>query len=199
MASQQQSSKTPLHIRDRLMTPDYLYEYFNQIFSFDGDVCAASADESRHKRFFSPEDDALFTPWSELGKTVWCNPPYSEQGVWIDTAIANAKDGVATAMLLPSFNGQAYWSKIADQRGVVYNIIGRIDFIAPEDFEKDDGKGNVIKIRKGDPVKGNTSGSCVVVFRSYKYNTAAPLKWVYRDEMRAQYNKDAEEDLDFLL
>lgn len=196
MPSQQQSSKTPIHLRDRLMTPEYLYDYFDGIYSFTGDACANGEDESRHANFLSPEDDALNTSWKPLGTSIWCNPPYSQQEAWVDAAIQNAEQhDLQVAMLLPTFNGQSYWEKIADKLFIMVNIIGRIDFISPEDFEKEDTNGRTIRIAKGDPIKGNSSGSCVVQIRRTGYHNASPLKWVRKVDMQRQYAQKLEDML----
>lgn len=178
MSRQDHHSSTPAAVRDRYRTPQYLFNYFDDLFHFTRDVCAENEEIALCSDFIDPETDGLLTPWGKPGDMVWCNPPYSDQESWIICAIENALKGVGSALLLPTFNGQDYWTDIAANMTGLVNIIGRVSFIAAEDFYR---KGKLI--RKGDEVPGNTSGSCVVLFGTK--NTGA--LWVRRDEMKTPY------------
>lgn len=191
MASQQQSSTTPPELRDRLQTPRFIFDYFNELLSFDVDVCAEDAIAAKCPVFITPEIDGLSTDWCMFGERAWCNPPYSEQALWIYTAQNNACDGMMVAMLLPSFNGQSYWEFVFSRATKIINIVGRIPFEAPEAFTKKvkvkRASGPVIKevqIKKGDPIPGNTGGSCIVIFGKIPPGITLP-DWVHRDDMVA--------------
>jgi len=63
-------------------TPPELFDPVNELFHFDLDVCA-TADNTKCKRFISPEDNAFEKRWLiETGPslvksaTCWMNPPY---------------------------------------------------------------------------------------------------------------------------
>lgn len=94
------------------MTPGELFEPLHVAFDFTGDACATDEEAARVPRFLSPEQDALRTPWDELGPRVWCNPPYGRQ---ISRWFARVEKQVATgavdlAMMLTFANTDTqYW------------------------------------------------------------------------------------------
>lgn len=46
-------------------TPQELFEQLNEEFEFDVDVCA-TAENTKCKEFFSPQQDGLTRPWEAL-------------------------------------------------------------------------------------------------------------------------------------
>lgn len=173
MASQQQSSYTPVQFRDAWRTPPGVFNYLNSTYNFDIDL-AADEENARCQTYFTERYNALDFDWYRCGQSGWCNPPYSRQQAFIDKAIEQAKRGFITVMLIPCFNGQAYWQKIYDSGAHVTNIIGRLSFLSPCDYVSA-GK----QIRKGDPAPGNTSGSCIIQFGG---NRVLPL-YLLRENM----------------
>lgn len=176
MASQKSRSKTPLHIRNRLRTPQFVYEYLNTLLDlrFDVDLCA-DEKSALNRLYIDAETDALKVDWRTYGKSGFCNPPYDSQKAWIDKAISQYQNGFTTAMLIPCFNGQAYWKDIFINAHVM-PIVGRLSFICPETFVKGDDI-----IFEGDPMPGNDSGSCIVVFNPPETNLP---DYLVRDDMR---------------
>ena len=85
---------------DNWETPQEVFDYWNNIYQFNVDVCA---DEHNHKCpfYYSKEDDGLTKDW--FG-SVWCNPPYGKDiSKWIEKAYNEWKDnGTDVVMLLPS-------------------------------------------------------------------------------------------------
>ncbi len=59
-------------------TPQYFFDYLDEIFNFTLDVCAS---DHNHKceHFFYKERDGLSEPWEK--ERVWMNPPYG-RGMW---------------------------------------------------------------------------------------------------------------------
>lgn len=57
-------------------TPDRLFRPLEQLLRFDLDA-AATARNTRCKRFHSPRANGLVQPWD--GASVWCNPPYGQK------------------------------------------------------------------------------------------------------------------------
>lgn len=154
MGSQQQASNTPEDLRDRWRTPQFVFDYLNEIYHFDVDL-AASPENAKclmFCEFVSESANSLTVDWSHWGEVGWLNPPYSNVEPFVLKAIEQARSGFITVLLIPSFNGSAIWEKIYDN-GFDCNTIGRLSFLAGGDF------GNV---REGEPVGGNTSASCIV-------------------------------------
>lgn len=78
--------------------------------TFDLDV-AANSENAKAPYFITAEQDGLATPWR--GR-VWCNPPYSDCGAWVQKAWAevDARHIDVIAMLLPANRTeQAWWQE----------------------------------------------------------------------------------------
>lgn len=164
MPSQQQISNTPKHIRDRLATPDYLYDWLCQFYKFDIDL-AAEETTAKCQQYYSDKDSAFKHSWHREGATGFCNPPYSDIEPWLHKAIAESIMGFTTVMVLPTMNGQAYWEMIARYASIVINVIGRVNFIIPEDYTV-----GGMEYHAGDELPANTRGTCVVVFLADRHS-----------------------------
>ena len=86
------------------------------------------------KTFFDvcPKDptfDGLKIPWMPLN---YCNPPYSNKIPWINKAIAEAKKGNMTVMLIPEIPDAAWFHDLVIPNARVFTHRGRL--------ELDDGK-----------------------------------------------------------
>lgn len=180
MARQQDSSMTPQEFRDAWRTPAFVFKYLHSIFNFDVDL---AADEKNAKLPVFLDSHATQIDWSLLGAVGWCNPPFSQQAEFIAWAISQAEKGFVTAMLLPCFNGQGYWGQIYEN-AFVTQCIGRLPFESPCDFEriiKTRGKPDRIElVKEGDPLPGNTLGSCFVQFGGVRRLPEI----IYRDDMK---------------
>lgn len=150
--------------KDSYQTPDFVYDWANDIFGFDIDL-AASDENHKHEKYFTRQDNALDKEWSKFGHIGWCNPPYSNVVPWIEKAIEEAKNGFRTVMLLPTPNGDSYNDKMLKQ-GMIF-IIGRLAFL---DW------------KTGVPVSGNNRGSCLVLF-GFDSN----IGFVHRDTMKEMH------------
>lgn len=134
MPSQQQTGNTPLGLRDRLQTPDYLYAYAKDRWGFDIDL-AADESNAREEIFFTKKDDSLEQDWHLFGEMGWCNPPYSNIKPWFEKAAEQAKKGFFSVWLIPTPNGEdVYRDHIFGKVSEIVFINGRISFISPEDF-----------------------------------------------------------------
>lgn len=105
---------------DDWYTPRWLFDAAGLVFDVD---VAAPVDSSRRTcpaaRYLTPLEDGLAVPWSG---TVWCNPPFSRPGPWVDRWAAHpsglillsATKSASTARLLAAahavtfFTGQFY-------------------------------------------------------------------------------------------
>ena len=63
-------------------TPKDFFRELDQEFHFGLDA-AASPENAKCERYFTPETDGLSRPWSGYG-AVFCNPPYGREiGKWV--------------------------------------------------------------------------------------------------------------------
>lgn len=69
---------------DRATTPE-VFDPLHKRFRFTLDV-AAAAHNAKCERYYTVDDDGLGQSWS--GERVWCNPPYSNVGAWVEKAWA---------------------------------------------------------------------------------------------------------------
>lgn len=94
-------------------TPDWLFQPLHRLLRFDLDA-AASPDNTRCKRYFTAEDNALERPWN--AKSVWCNPPYGQRpgtDVWVTHGRGSTQRlGNRTTMLLPIKADTAWWDEL---------------------------------------------------------------------------------------
>ena len=93
-------------VDDRATTPADFALIDHQLGPFTLDV-AAAAHNTKCARYFTYSDDGLRKPWA--GERIWCNPPYSRIGHWVDKAWREyeATDGIA--MLLPANRTEQGW------------------------------------------------------------------------------------------
>lgn len=59
------------------------FDPLNERFRFTLDV-AAAPHNTKCERYYTREMDGLSLPWT--GERVWCNPPYSDLGAWVEKA-----------------------------------------------------------------------------------------------------------------
>ena len=120
---------------DSWATPVSVYKYFDERYSFALDICASHGN-SKHKRYFTAEDDALAhdfdgAEWLK-GRYIWCNPPYSKPMPWVELAIKNKALGIGTVMLIKN-DCSTRWFELAVKNAnkIIFVTGGRIPFIAP--------------------------------------------------------------------
>lgn len=141
-------SNTPVDIRDLWQTPKNIFDFWNDIYDgFTNDV-AASEHNYLVPNYFTEKDNALTQEWGEKN---WCNPPYSNIGVWVEKAIEQASRGKETVMLVPSNIDTKWFSMAIDcpQCRIAFFTGKRIHFIRAD---------------TGEQIKGNPRGSMFLVF-----------------------------------
>lgn len=94
-------------------TPLEFFEPLNQRYLFTLDVAAASHN-ARCDRYYDRAVDGLQQPWG--GERVWCNPPYSDLGAWLEKAWTEWRHPTnppeLIVMLLPANRTeQAWWQR----------------------------------------------------------------------------------------
>lgn len=80
------------------------YEPLHARFGFTVDVAAAEHN-AKCARYYTREDDGLTQSWA--GEVVWCNPPYSEIGPWVQKAWQETTATVV--MLVPANRTEVPW------------------------------------------------------------------------------------------
>ncbi|MFK4473712.1 phage N-6-adenine-methyltransferase [Paenibacillus sp. RC73] len=114
------SSKTDLHA-----TPRDFYAEIDAEFSFDVDVCALP-DNTKCRRFFSPEMDGLKQEW--VG-TCWMNPPYGRTiNNWVRKAYESSLSGATVVGLLPARTDTAWFHDYCYGKAELRFIRGRLKF-----------------------------------------------------------------------
>jgi phage N-6-adenine-methyltransferase len=114
---------------DRYATPQHVFDYCNQIFRFDLDVCA-EPETAKCKHYFTAEMDALSRDWIVDGDpvTAWMNPPYSNPQPWIDKAKEQATKGTCTVALLPGDISTKWYRSLKGPNVTLAEWPGRIRF-----------------------------------------------------------------------
>jgi phage N-6-adenine-methyltransferase len=109
-------------------TPWRLYELLNKEFCFVADM-AATASNTKHKRFFTTEDDSLSIDWPR--KHVFLNPPYSRGLLpkFVAKAREEAIKGSKPVLLLPASTSSGWWVKYVSKED--YNLSIEIRFLTP--------------------------------------------------------------------
>jgi hypothetical protein len=73
--------------------------------------------------------DGLREPWD--GQYIWCNPPYSKPGPWVDKAIREHKAAPEKriVLLIPNAPDTAAFGRMLDSGPAVLEIIKRVKFV----------------------------------------------------------------------
>lgn len=125
-------------VDDRATTPADFARFDEWVGPFTLDV-AASARNTKCARYFTFEDDGLRQSWA--GERVWCNPPFSRIGPWVEKAWREHETSNGIAMLLPANRTeQGWWQQLVEpfrDKGPLLPCVrvtflpGRMRFIAP--------------------------------------------------------------------
>ncbi|HEY1956732.1 MAG TPA: DNA N-6-adenine-methyltransferase [Polyangiaceae bacterium] len=120
-----------LELTDDRWTPRALFEGLRVPFTID---VAASEKNTKCERFFDRAADGLIQSWA--GEIVWCNPPYSNIGAWLEKGHVEMARGCrrVTYLLPANRTEQTWWHDFVepwrdDELGIetVY-IKGRVRF-----------------------------------------------------------------------
>jgi phage N-6-adenine-methyltransferase len=82
------------------------FAWFSTLGPFTLDV-AAAPHNMKCAKYFTVRDDGLRQSWS--GERVWCNPPYSNIGLWVEKAWQEHETADGIAMLLPANRTEQSW------------------------------------------------------------------------------------------
>lgn len=124
-------------VDDRGTAPEHFAAFDAEFGPFTLDVAAAFHNR-KCEDYYSLEEDGLRLPWHGV---VWCNPPYSGLGAWVEKAWAewNARRVRRIVMLLPANRTeQTWWQRHVepyrdqpDSPLTVRFLSGRMRFIRP--------------------------------------------------------------------
>jgi len=102
----------------------------------------------------------------------FCNPPYSSIKPWLAKGYEEAKKGFTSVFVVPTPNGEkAYQEHVFGKASEIIFINGRVAFCRPD----------------GTEVKGNTRGSCVIVYDPQHLGNTA-IRWADREELIKRYS-----------
>lgn len=82
-------SKTPKNERDYWQTPIEIFNALDREFGFWLDA-AASESNALCAHYLTEMDDSLNSEWTSYG-AIWCNPPYSDIGPWVEKAAEQSR------------------------------------------------------------------------------------------------------------
>jgi phage N-6-adenine-methyltransferase len=110
-------------------TPNDLFSLLDEEFAFELDACATK-DNAKCIKYFDEEADGLKQSWQTLGKSVYCNPPYSAGALtkWCDKAIEEAARGVRVILLVPARTDTKWWHRVFAQAEEIRLLEGRLKF-----------------------------------------------------------------------
>lgn len=134
---QQVANGTAEADRDERYTPLSLIRPLHARWRFTVDAagCASAPASQLIGRHWSKEDNGLIQPWD--GERVWCNPPYSGIGAWVEKAWNSL---AVVVMLLPANRTeQPWWQEMVEPhrdrpRGILTTefLPRRIQFGTPD-------------------------------------------------------------------
>ena len=93
-------------VDDRATTPEDFQRFSDWLGPFTIDV-AAAAHNAKCSRYYTFADDGLRQSWE--GERVWCNPPFSRIGAWVEKAWREHRYTDGIAMLLPANRTEQAW------------------------------------------------------------------------------------------
>lgn len=111
---------------DEWSTPQNVFDALNLEFEFDLDPCAT---DENHKcnQYYTKEDDGLTKDWG--GCRVFCNPPYSRIGAWVEKCFREGqKDHTLVVLIIPSRTDTKYFHNFIYNRSEIRFIKGRLKF-----------------------------------------------------------------------
>lgn len=103
---QQVKKRGPDDATDNRATPVEWFAEMQARWEFTVDV-AASAANHKLPRYFTIRDNGLMQPWT--GERVWCNPPFSRIGAWVEKAWHESRAASLIVLLVPANRTEQAW------------------------------------------------------------------------------------------
>ena len=111
---------------DEWATPTDIFEALDAEFRFTLDPCST---DQNHKctLYYTQSENGLLQNWG--GQSVFCNPPYSDIGAWVEKAYREAmQDNTVVVLLIPSRTDTKYFHDFIYHRSEIRFIRGRLKF-----------------------------------------------------------------------
>lgn len=115
-------------VRQDWETPKELFEPLNREFGFTLDVCA-TPQNAKCMQYFTKEQDGLKQDWHGV---CWMNPPFGQQGKWVEKAYAESMKGSTVVCLIPSRTNTNWFQDICLVKGEVRFVRGRPKFVGAQ-------------------------------------------------------------------
>lgn len=161
-------------IKGGLQTPPYIFNWLNSLYNFDIDICA-SDEHHLCKKYFTKENPAKHHHWGLIGSTGFCNPDYANISPFSHQAEREAKMfNFTTVLLIPDINGEDRFWDICKSATTIIHIIGRVNFIRPDN---------------GEEYKGNSRGSAIFEFSRKYHDTPPHHLYVKRDWIEENFGE----------
>lgn len=111
---------------DEYATPDEIFKALDAEFHFTLDPCSTD-DNAKCEKHYTMQDDGLSKSWG--GDRVFCNPPYSNIGAWVEKAYRESRqDSTLIVMLIPARTDTRYFHDFIYGRSEIRFIKGRLRF-----------------------------------------------------------------------
>lgn len=111
---------------DTLATPQQFYDELNNEFHFTLDPCS-SHENHKCEKYYTIEDNGLLQDWG--GEIVFCNPPYSQIGEWVEKCWEEGlKPNTTVVMLIPARTDTRWFHEFILNKAEIRYIRGRLVF-----------------------------------------------------------------------
>lgn len=114
------------------VTPDAFWQRVDAKYHFTLDA-AADAENTKCKKFFSKENNALRYGHVLVDEVVWCNPPYGGgllgMPQWSAAFARWAKQGNVVVALLPVATGSRWFKSVWNNAAEIWLLMPRIQFV----------------------------------------------------------------------
>ena len=129
-------------LSDSYRTPPWLFEWLDNEYDFDFDICASDENHLLPK-YYTEKKSSLGKDWSEIGSIGFCNPPFSHgsKEKFLAEAHRNlVENQVSSVFLIPSDVSNKFWmDHILGKATKITVIVGRVKFFDPVTNEESKG------------------------------------------------------------
>lgn len=182
-------STTDVALKDSWQTPPQVFAALNDIFSFSLD---AAASDTHHlcDLYFTAENDALSKDWGAYlsehnspTRSVWINPPFSNMGSFIDSAIRQSKKGITTVLISNWDHSAAWCSRALFGASEVWLVTGYFN----EKAQWRSGRIRFVHPVTGIPAPDQPKPQAIFIFRDGKIQgsvaqiTSVPLNTIWKE------------------
>jgi phage N-6-adenine-methyltransferase len=94
---------------------------------------AATDENAKAQRYYTPAQDSLASNWSEISGVAWCNPPFDPIAPWLKKA-ASVRDRAGwTLVLAPAAVGSEWFAEHVERKAYVLTLRPRVAFVGMKD------------------------------------------------------------------